>query len=62
MSELTVSQLEQEIDRLSAELERKEDRGQTVTPDERNRIAGLQTLLRAKRANAGNDDRDTHHA
>lgn len=60
MSELTVSQLEQEIDRLSAELERKEDRGQTVTPEERNRIAGLQILLKAKR-NAGSDDRDTHH-
>lgn len=52
MHELTIEQLEQELDRLSAEIERKEDRGQTVLPEERNRYAGLVKLLEAKRNGA----------
>lgn len=49
LSDLTIGQLEEEIDRLSDDIERKQDRGQTVMPEEHTRLRGLQTLLEAKR-------------
>lgn len=55
MSERTLSELEQEIDALTDEIERAEDRGVTVMPDKRDKLAGLRKLLEAKRR-AGTDE------